>query len=134
MPSEESDRYRAKYLALVEELDEKEKQWGEIDQRVRRILSHLLIVAEGPGSVEISAELVEIRDQIREGLELGALEERLEALRERILRESRWADETSLFPPVHQILILECQHLCLECADDVHQEQHLHEIAGGDRE
>ena len=105
MASEEIDPYRTKYLAVLAELDQKEKQWGEIDQRVRRILSHLVIVAEGPSSVEISAELVEIRDQLREGLDLPALEERVEALRERILRESRWADDNSQFPPVHHILI-----------------------------
>jgi diguanylate cyclase len=105
MASEEMDRYRAKYLALLEEVDQKEKEWGEIDQRVRRILSHLVIVAEGPGSVEISAELVEIRDQLREGLDLPALEERVEALRERILRESRYADDSDRFPPVHHVLI-----------------------------
>ncbi|MDF1555920.1 MAG: GGDEF domain-containing protein [Deferrisomatales bacterium] len=105
MANAEMDPYRAKYLAVMGELDQKEKQWGEIEQRVRRILSHLVIVAEGPGSVEISAELVEIRDQLREGLDLPALEARVETLRERILRESRWADDSSQFPPVHHILI-----------------------------
>ena len=98
MATEELDRYRTKYLDLLDELDQKEKQWGEIDQRVRRILSHLVIVAEGPGSPEISAELVEIRDQLREGLDLPALEERVDALRERILRESRWAEDSARFP------------------------------------
>ncbi|MBI5015777.1 MAG: GGDEF domain-containing protein [Deltaproteobacteria bacterium] len=105
MGEEAEDRYRRKYLELLEEVDGKEKQWAEIDGRLRRILAHLLIVAEGPGSVEISAELSAIRDRMREGLDFAAIEAHVEALKERVLRESRWADTQALLPPVHQILI-----------------------------
>ena len=105
MPMETDDRYRKKYLDLVDEIDAKEKQWAEIDRRVRRILTHLLIVAEGPTSTDLAAELNDIRQHIKEGLELEALERMLEELRDRILRETRWAEVQASFPPLHQILI-----------------------------
>lgn len=105
MTGEDTERYRAKYLDLLDEVDQKEKQWADLDQRVRRILSHLLIMAEGPGSTDVNAELVSIREALRDGLDLPVLEARVEGLRERILRESRWVDESENFPPVHHILI-----------------------------
>lgn len=105
MDAEGDDRYRKKYMALLDEVDAKEKEWAELDGRLRRILTHLLIVAEGPGSAEISAELSAIRDGLRQGLDFGAVEAHVEALKERVLRETRWAESPAAFPPLHQILI-----------------------------
>lgn len=105
MAVEAEDRYRKKYLDLLDEVDGKEKQWAEIDSRLRRILAHLTIVAEGPGSVEISAELAAIRERMRDGLDFEAIESHVETLKERVLRESRWAETQADMPPVHQILI-----------------------------
>lgn len=105
MGNEADIRYREKYLNLLDELDAKEKQWAEMDQRLRRILAHLLILSEGPGSPEISAELVRIRDHLKGGLSFEELEQFVEALKERVLRETRWAEEAAGLPPLHQILI-----------------------------
>lgn len=105
MEPEPEDRYRRKYLDLLEEVDAKEKQWAELDGRLRRILAHLLIVAEGPGSAAISAELSAIRDGLRQGLDFAGVESHVEALKERVLRESKWAENQASFPPVHQIFI-----------------------------
>lgn len=100
------DRYRDKYFRLLEEVEAKEKEWGALAQRLQRVLAHLLIVAEGPASPEISAELTAIRDSLKTGLDVDGLEARLEALKERVLRETRWAEEGgAALPPVHQILI-----------------------------
>ncbi len=98
-------RYRRLYLSLVDELDNKEKEWEALDLRLRRVLAHLLVIAEGPSTPELSAELAQIRESLRNGLELGAIEERLEVLRDRILRETRWVEDDPGFPPLHQILI-----------------------------
>ncbi len=105
MPDRDASRYRRKYLELVDELDRKEKEWAEIDQRLRRILAHLTIVAEGPSTPEVSAVLGQIRDGLKDGVDLGAVEEALEKLRDRVLRETRWADGSAELPPVHEVLI-----------------------------
>ncbi len=105
MPDRDVSRYRRKYLELVEELDRKEKEWAEIDQRLRRILAHLTIVAEGPSTPEVSAVLGQIRDGLKDGVDLEAVEEALEKLRDRVLRETRWADGSAELPPVHEVLI-----------------------------
>lgn len=106
MAHEAEERYRDKYFRLLEEVEAKEKEWDACASRLQRILAHLLIVAEGPGSPEISAELSTIRDSLRSGLHLADLEARLEFLKERVLRETRWAQpEAASLPPVHQILI-----------------------------
>ena len=98
-------RYRDKYFQLVHELDLKEKEWARIDQRVRRIVAHLSIIAEGPPTPEVSAALAELRDDLRSGLDLAEVEAKVEALRERLLQETRWADDTRELPPVHEVLV-----------------------------
>jgi len=105
MIREGDDRYRDKYLQLLDEVEAKEKEWAALGQRLQRVLAHLLIVAEGPATPEISAELTAIRDSLKTSLDVGDLEARLEALKDRVLRESRWADGGASLPPVHQILI-----------------------------
>lgn len=102
---ETEDRYRTRYLDLLDEVDAKEKRWAEMDQRLRRILAHLLIVSEGTGSPEISAELLDLKESLRDGIDFDALEERIEALKERVLRETRWAEASRELPPLHHVLI-----------------------------
>jgi diguanylate cyclase len=101
----EGDRYRKKYFDLLGEVDAKEKMWGEMDQRLRRILSHLLVVAQGPGTPEISEQLTLIREELKTGLDLTAVEERVAAIRDRVLGESPDRSPGAQFPPVHLILI-----------------------------
>lgn len=105
MSPDTEDRYREKYLDLLDDLDAREKLWADMDQRLRRILSHLLILSEGPGSPEISAEILQLRESLKTGLQFPELEARLEGLKERVLRETRWADDGDGLPPLHQILI-----------------------------
>lgn len=98
------EHYRTKYFGLLEEVEAKEKEWGELEVRVRRILAYLVIIAEGPGNDEIAEDLSRIKESVKEGLDFPALEARVESLKERVLREGRsW--ESRAFPPVYQILI-----------------------------
>ena len=105
MPDIEGDRYRKKYLDLLDEVDAKEKTWGEMDQRLRRILSHLLIVARGPGTPEISEQLTLLREDLKTGLDFAAAEERVAAIKDRILGEAPEASPGAGFPPIHLVLI-----------------------------
>jgi diguanylate cyclase len=105
MAGPEEDRYRKKYLDLLDEIDTKEKQWEEIDGKLRRILTHLLIVAERPGSREVSAELAELRESLKQEATLEAVEQQIEALKDKILNEPRPDESFEGFPPVHLILI-----------------------------
>jgi diguanylate cyclase len=105
MDRDAEERYRDKYFQLLEEVEEKERSWDGMGQRLSHVVSHLAIVAEGPATPEISAELAAIRDALRERLDLDALEARLEALKERVLRETRWAEQPEPLPPVHEVLI-----------------------------
>jgi len=113
MDGDAEERYRDKYFRLLEEVEEKERSWDGMGQRLSRVVSQLAIVAEGPATPEISAELSAIRDTLREKLDLDALETRLEALKERVLRETRWAEQPEALPPVHQILIQVVERLPL---------------------
>jgi len=97
--------YHDKYLKLAEEFDAKEKEWSEIDDRLRRILTHLLIVANGPGTPEISEEVRAVKDEIKEGFSFIKIEERVEALKDRVLREEQWREEQKSLPPVNEVLI-----------------------------
>ncbi|GAB4258567.1 GGDEF domain-containing protein [Deferrisoma sp.] len=112
--------YREKYLRLVDELDAKEREWAALGERVRRMLTHLSIVAEGPSTPEISAALAEIRDDLKAGLDLAQVEEKVEALKERVLTETRWAEPGGGGPPVHLVLIHLLERLPLppKCADE----------------
>ncbi|RMG85860.1 MAG: diguanylate cyclase [Candidatus Dadabacteria bacterium] len=112
--------YREKYLRLVDELDAKEREWAALGDRVRRILTHLSIVAEGPSTPEITAALSEIRDDLKAGLDLAGVEEKVEALKERVLAETRWAEPGAAGPPVHLVLIHLVERLPLpsSCAPD----------------
>lgn len=105
MVHDAEERYRDKYFRLLEEVEAKEKEWDVAGHKLQRILAHLLIVAEGPGSPEISAELTAIRDNLRSGLDLEDLDARLDTLKGRVLRETRWAEPGAGLPPVHHILI-----------------------------
>ncbi len=105
MSTESPDSYRTKYLDLLDEMDRKEKEWTEAADRLRRILAHLLIVSEGPGSAEISSEIASLRDDLKGGLDLATIEEKVDALKERVIRESKWADAAVDHPPLHQVLI-----------------------------
>lgn len=97
--------YREKYLALLDELDVKEKEWSEIDDRLRRILTHLLIVADGPSTPEIVAEIRAIKGDIKKGFSFAKVEERVEELKDRVLREVQWSEVEKSLPPVNQVLI-----------------------------
>ncbi|GAB6064462.1 GGDEF domain-containing protein [Deferrisoma palaeochoriense] len=112
--------YREKYLRLVDELDAKEREWAALGDRVRRILTHLSIVAEGPSTPEISAALAEIREDLKAGLDLARVEEKVEALKERVLTETRWAEPGGGGPPVHLVLIHLVERLPLppNCAEE----------------
>ncbi len=112
--------YREKYLRLVDELDAKEREWSALGERLRRILTHLTIIAEGPATPEISAALAELRDDLKAGLDLEKLENRVEELKDRVLAETRWADPDQPAPPVHHVLIHLVERLPLppECAEE----------------
>ncbi|GAB4276788.1 MAG: hypothetical protein Kow0092_32570 [Deferrisomatales bacterium] len=97
--------YRKRYLALADELAAREREWADLDQRLRRVLSLLLIVAEGPLTPDLAAVLVQLRDSLKAGLDLPAVEQSLETIKRRMLEESRWAERSEGFPPVHEILI-----------------------------
>ncbi|MHB8765712.1 MAG: GGDEF domain-containing protein [Deferrisomatales bacterium] len=105
MVEDREEHYRRKYLDLLSEVEAKEASWAQVGQRLQRIVAHLMIVAEGPGSADTSAELTQLRDSLRAGLDLDALEARLETLKERVLRETRWAETRATLPPIHEILI-----------------------------
>ncbi len=97
--------YRKKYLDLLSELERKERDWAALDERLRRILAHLILLAGTPGAADFASDLGAMRDALKGGLDLATLEARLEDLKTRVLRERRWADGAPDFPPIHQILI-----------------------------
>ncbi len=99
------DRYRRQYMELVDELDHREREWAETERRLQRLLAQLLILAEGGADPDSAVALREAREELQSGLDVGALEARLEPLKKRVLRETRWAEQPPEFPPVHQILI-----------------------------
>jgi diguanylate cyclase len=83
------------------------------DGRAQRPCAHLVVVAEGSGGPGVSAELAASQESVRSGRDLAVLEARVEALRERMFREARWAGLGESLPAVHEILIQVIERLPL---------------------
>lgn len=100
-----ADAYKDKYLSLVEEIEGKEKEWADLEQRVRRTLTHLLIIAQGPTNSKINAHLGKIRDSLKAGADLADVEAEVARIREEVIHEARGLDSGEPPPPVHEIII-----------------------------
>lgn len=103
--ADDAPDYRAKYRQLLDEFDAKEKAWAALDQSIRRTLTHLLIIAQGPVKPEISHHLDKIRESLRAGGSLLEMEKAVDGLRQQVLTEQKWVSEAASLPPVHEIII-----------------------------
>lgn len=99
------DQYRDKYHNLIEEIEAKEKEWGALEQRLRRMLTHLLIIAEGPVNAKINAHLGKIRESLKSGADLLKIEEEITTIRDMVLTEAKGLEPGETPPPVNEIII-----------------------------
>lgn len=107
-----ADLYKDKYHSLIEEFESKEKVWGEMDQRLRRTLSHLLIIAQGPTNAKINTHLGIIRNLLKKGASLEEIEAEIAKLKELVMTEAR-TDDSGEVPPVNEIIIRILQRIPL---------------------
>lgn len=107
-----TDLYKDKYHSLIEEFESKEKFWGELDQRLRRTLSHLLIIAQGPTNSKINTHLGVIKTQLKKGAKLEEIEDEVAKLREVVMAEAKTDDQGEV-PPVNEIIIRILQRIPL---------------------
>lgn len=102
---EKAPDYRAKYRQLLEELESKEKSWEGLEQSLRRTLAHLVVIAQGPVKPDVLKKLEKVRDFLRSGGDLLAIEKAVDEIRKQVLSEEKWAAEDADLGPVHEILI-----------------------------
>lgn len=107
-----ADVYKEKYRTLIDEFEEKERLWAGMDQQVRKILSHLLIIAQGPVNAKISHHLGQIRDSLKSGAPLADIEKEVARLRDDVMTEAK--DSEAAPPlPVNEVIIRILQRIPL---------------------
>lgn len=134
--SEESQRLKVQ--ELQRRIDEKEKQWGDFNDRLGRVVSHLSHLAEAPDTSGVLAGLGQVREGLAEKTDLSAVEALLDTLcrreakndagtaavpaeastlmdtlRRRVKSAGRAAAAQAGFPPVNEILLSLVQRLPL---------------------
>ena len=100
-----TDAYKEKYQSLIEEFEAKERLWNETEQRIRRTLSHLVIIAQGPTTSKINGYLGAIRDSLKGGADLVEIEAEVARIRNEVLTEARGPDAGEPPPPINEIII-----------------------------
>jgi diguanylate cyclase len=105
MSADKEDRYREKYHELLQEFETKEAGWGEFEQRIRRTLTHLILISQGPVGVEIEGYLDGIREALKRGVDLEEIEANVEKIREMVLTEEKLGETGAKPYSIHEIII-----------------------------
>ncbi|MCK4864633.1 MAG: diguanylate cyclase [Gammaproteobacteria bacterium] len=95
--SDRGSKWKNKYLSSLEELEVKEKQWGDSEKNLRALITHLTNAAD-TSSLKLNEQLSVLRDAINKGIAANKLKKAidevadsilgLEAIREKKKRES----------------------------------------------
>lgn len=82
---DELQGWKQRYYDAVGDLDEREKQWGEIEQVLRQGLNRLSLAADD-SDAELNRQLEGLRSEIRKGVSSDSLKAQLTVISDSILR------------------------------------------------
>ena len=82
--SPQSDKWKNKYLASLEELEEKQRQWQDSERNLRALISHLTNAAD-QSSLKLNKELAVLRDAVNKGVPGHKLKKAIDEVADSIL-------------------------------------------------
>ncbi len=71
--SREADHWKKKYYDSLDELDERQREWGQLEKQLRLLVSRLTLITE-TDNTRLSKQLEKLRGQIRESSDLSRLQ------------------------------------------------------------
>lgn len=102
-PDGEAQGWKQKYYDALEELETKEKQWGEVEQALRQGLNRLSLAADDSDS-GLNRQLERLRADIRKGVSSGALQAQLGPISQSVLRLDEAKKEHKALPTPAQLM------------------------------
>ena len=82
---DELQGWKQRYYDAIGDLDEREKQWGEVEQALRQGLNRLSLAADDTDA-ELNRQLESLRGEIRKGVSSDAIKNQLNVISDSILR------------------------------------------------
>ena len=82
---DELQGWKQRYYDAIGDLDEREKQWGEVEQALRQGLNRLSLAADDTDA-ELNRQLESLRAEIRKGVSSDAIKNQLNVISDSILR------------------------------------------------
>ena len=82
--SSEDEKWKAKYLSSLEELENKEQQWSDSERNLRALISHLTNAAD-TSSEKLNSQLSVLRDAINKGVSAHKLKKAIDEVADSIL-------------------------------------------------
>ncbi|MDZ7661346.1 diguanylate cyclase [Thiohalophilus sp.] len=71
--SREADHWKKKYYDSLDELDERQREWAQLEKQLRLLVSRLSLIAE-TDDAQLGKQLEKLRGQIRDSSDLSRLE------------------------------------------------------------
>jgi diguanylate cyclase len=84
-PDQQDTPWKARYLAALDDLERRERRWGQVEDLLRRALGRLAAVAQG-AYPELDPELERLRRAVRKGGDTAALTSAAQAVSEAAFR------------------------------------------------
>jgi diguanylate cyclase len=101
---DELQGWKQRYYDAIGDLEEREKQWGEVEQALRQGLNRLSLAADD-SDVELNRQLETLRNEIRKGVTSEALKAQLTVISDSILRLDEARKAQSQIPTPTELMM-----------------------------
>jgi len=102
------ERWKLRYYESLDELEEKEKSWREVERLLRQLISRLTLAADNRHSI-LTKQLTELRNAVRDGRDILQMRDLIEEISENVaeLDKLRKKDRRQTHPAVLVTQIIE---------------------------
>lgn len=83
-----AERWKQKYYASLEQIEGRERQWGEVENLLRRCISRLTLVADG-ADPDLNRQIETLRNALRDGRDSLGLRSIIDVIGEGVMRLDR---------------------------------------------
>ncbi|VAW96085.1 diguanylate cyclase/phosphodiesterase (GGDEF & EAL domains) with PAS/PAC sensor(s) [hydrothermal vent metagenome] len=102
------ERWKLRYYESLDELEDKEKSWREVERLLRQLISRLTLAADNRHSI-LTKQLTELRNAVRDGRDILQMRDLIEEISENVveLDKLRKKDRRQTHPAVLVTQIIE---------------------------